>query len=92
LPLVLALDQEEGDLARTTSRQGNQSSRGGRSRGGLQSDGARHQAGHPACYSAFGRADAAAVVLFDDIDPMISVTTQIRSPIDQTVLAFCPKM
>ena len=47
---------------------------------------------NPACYGAFGRANAVGIVLLDDFDPMASITAEIASPIDQAALAFCPKM
>lgn len=47
---------------------------------------------NPATWVAFGRADAFAIVLLDDVDPMISIMADIKSPIDQATLAFCPKM
>lgn len=46
---------------------------------------------NPAHWMAFGRSDALSVVLFDDFDPMISVMAEIKSPIDQATLAFCPR-
>lgn len=47
---------------------------------------------NPACCISFGHADDVAVVLTDGFDPMISITGDIKSSVEQACLAFCPTL
>lgn len=47
---------------------------------------------NPLSFLTFGHADSLGIVLIDDVDAMLEMTADIRSPIEQVQLAFCPTL
>ncbi|MBV9124300.1 MAG: hypothetical protein JO112_13155, partial [Planctomycetes bacterium] len=47
---------------------------------------------NPACYLTFGQTDSIGLVLIDDIDAMMEITADIRSPVEQVHLAYAPTL
>ena len=46
---------------------------------------------NPCFWVAFGHADSVGLVLLDDLDPVVEVTSEVRCPVEQAVLGFCPR-
>jgi hypothetical protein len=47
---------------------------------------------NPACFLTFGHTDSVGLVLVDDIDAMLEITADMRSPVEQVHLAYCPDL
>src|SRR5687768_10251060 len=47
---------------------------------------------NPICYMTFGRTDFAAIVLVDDLDPVVTITTDIKSPLESVIVGLVPDL
>ncbi len=47
---------------------------------------------NPACFLTFGHADSVGLVLIDEIEAMMAITSHSTSPVEQANLSYCPKL